>query len=135
LPNFSAYPFENLLQSLKKLLRKSNQALQQVIKRLMERFHIDEVSPKTCYDKRQFRFKLQHDSGPLLPNMIRSSKQYKELHFGPWYLSCKIPNNCVYLTSDPPLKETVLGVFDLAEIVAGGSKNKQIDGFCAKCFA
>jgi hypothetical protein len=28
-----------------------------------------------------------------------------------------------------------LGVFDLAEIVAGGSKNKQIDGFCAKFFA
>jgi hypothetical protein len=41
----------------------------------------------------------------------------------------------VILTSDPPLKETVLGVFDLAEIVAGGSKNKQIDGFCAKFFA
>jgi hypothetical protein len=40
-----------------------------------------------------------------------------------------------FLTSDPPLKETVLGVFDLAEIVAGGSKNKQIDGFCAKFFA
>jgi hypothetical protein len=39
------------------------------------------------------------------------------------------------LTSDPPLKETVLGVFDLAKIVAGGSKNKQIDGFCAKFFA
>jgi hypothetical protein len=39
------------------------------------------------------------------------------------------------LTSDPPLKETVLGVFDLAEIVAGGSKNKQIDGFYAKFFA
>jgi hypothetical protein len=28
-----------------------------------------------------------------------------------------------------------LGVFDLAEIVAGGSKNKRIDGFCAKFFA
>jgi hypothetical protein len=27
------------------------------------------------------------------------------------------------LTSDPTLKEAVLGVFDLAEIVAGGSKN------------
>ncbi|EFX67908.1 hypothetical protein DAPPUDRAFT_330579 [Daphnia pulex] len=34
------------------------------------------------------------------------------------------------LTSDPPLKEAVFGVFDLAEIVAGGSKNKRIDGFC-----
>jgi hypothetical protein len=39
------------------------------------------------------------------------------------------------LTSDPPLKEAVLGVFDLAGIVAGGSKNKRIDGFCAKFFA
>jgi hypothetical protein len=39
------------------------------------------------------------------------------------------------LTSDPPIKEAVLGVFDLAEIVAGGSKNKRIDGFCAKFFA
>jgi hypothetical protein len=28
-----------------------------------------------------------------------------------------------------------LGVSYLAEIVAGGSKNKQIDGFCEKIFA
>jgi hypothetical protein len=41
----------------------------------------------------------------------------------------------VILTSDPPLKEAVLGVFDLAEIVAWGSKNKRIDEFCAKFFA
>jgi hypothetical protein len=39
------------------------------------------------------------------------------------------------LASDSPLKEAVLGFFYLAEIVAGGSKNKQIDGFCAKFFA
>jgi hypothetical protein len=39
------------------------------------------------------------------------------------------------LTSDPSLKETVLGVFDLAEIVAGGSTNKQINGFCENFFA
>jgi hypothetical protein len=28
-----------------------------------------------------------------------------------------------------------LGVFDFSEIVAGGSKKKQKDGFCAKFFA
>ncbi len=39
------------------------------------------------------------------------------------------------LTSDPQLKETVLGVFDFAEIIARGYKNKQIAGFCSKCFA
>jgi uncharacterized lipoprotein NlpE involved in copper resistance len=33
-----------------------------------------------------------------------------------------VPND---LTSDSPLKEAVLGFFDLAEIVARGSKNKK----------
>jgi hypothetical protein len=28
-----------------------------------------------------------------------------------------------FLTSRPPLNETVLGVFDFAKIIAGGSKN------------
>jgi hypothetical protein len=46
-----------------------------------------------------------------------------------------VVDKIILLTSNPPLKETVLGVFDLAEIVAGGSKNKQINGFCAKFFA
>ncbi len=50
------------------------------------------------------------------------------------FLQIKI-NNSRLLTSDPPLKEAVLGVFDLTEIVAGGSKNKRIDVFCAKFFA
>jgi hypothetical protein len=45
-----------------------------------------------------------------------------------------VVDKIILLTSNPPLKETVLGFFDLAEIVAGGSKNKQIDGFCAKFF-
>jgi hypothetical protein len=39
------------------------------------------------------------------------------------------------LTSRPPLKQTVLGFFDFAEIITGSPKNKQIDGFCAVFFA
>jgi hypothetical protein len=38
----------------------------------------------------------------------------------------------IFLTSRPPLKETVLGVFDFVEIIAGGPKNYLIDGFCAE---
>jgi hypothetical protein len=38
----------------------------------------------------------------------------------------------IFLTSRPPLKETVLGVFDFVEISAGGPKNYLIDGFCAE---
>ena len=54
-PFQTSLPFENFLQYLKKLLRKGNQALQQIVKR------------------------------------------YKEMYFGPWFLSCRVPNNCVYL--------------------------------------
>ena len=36
------------------------------------------------------------------------------------------------LTSRPPLKQTVLGVFDFAKIIAGGPKNKLLDWFYVK---
>ncbi len=41
----------------------------------------------------------------------------------------------VHLTSRPPLKQTVLGVFDFAKIIAGGPKNKLIDESYAKFIA
>ena len=41
----------------------------------------------------------------------------------------------VVLTSRPPLKQTVLGVFDFAKIIAGGPKNKLIDESYAKFIA
>jgi len=79
----------------------------------MERFHIDAASKTICYDTRRYRFKLQHDSGPLLPNMIHSSKEYREMHLRPWYLSCKEPNNCVYLKDS--------SVILIEKIVSNGS--------------
>lgn len=37
LDNFSAFPFENFMQTLKKLVRKSSQPLQQVVRRIVEK--------------------------------------------------------------------------------------------------
>jgi hypothetical protein len=65
---------------------------------------------------------LRYPTFPRLPYAHTSNEYVKGYRIG-------------ILTSDLPLKEAVLGVFDLAEIVAGGSKNKRIDGFCAKFFA
>lgn len=95
LPNYSAYPFENYLFSLKNLLRKSNQALQQVVKRILEIGQFQNAcsnaksSDTGCFLK-------QHDSCPLIPPLI-FSKQFKEMQLGPWFLSCKGPDHCVYL--------------------------------------
>ena len=67
-----------------------------------------------------FRFFTPVQAAPVSPNT------FQNIRFGQLFN---------YLTSCPPLKETVLGVFDSAKIVAGGFKNKQIDGFGEKFFA
>lgn len=97
LPNFSAYPFENFLQYLKKLLRRGNQALQQIVKRVVELGNANLTKKIAKFDTRSRSFRLQHDSGPLIPNLVQNSMQYKEMYFGPWFLSCRVPDNCVYL--------------------------------------
>ena len=95
LPNFSAYPFENYLFSLKRLLRKSHQALQQVVKRLLEIIKYQDA-PLRNEKRGKGRFSKPHDSGPLINRLI-GSKQFKEMQLGPWFLSCKAPDNCVFL--------------------------------------
>ena len=95
LPNFSAYPFENYLFSLKRLLRKSHQALQQVVKRLLKIIKYQDA-PLRNEKRGKGRFSKPHDSGPLINRLI-GSKQFKEMQLGPWFLSCKAPDNCVFL--------------------------------------
>lgn len=60
LDEYSAFPFENFLNSLKKLVRSPNKPLQQIVKRLkeMESPKVYDSVPKTCaYD--------HYDSGPV----------------------------------------------------------------------
>ncbi|XP_045034596.1 uncharacterized protein LOC116918629 [Daphnia magna] len=98
LPNFSAFPFENYMQTLKKLIRKSDKPLQQIAKRLVElgNFDFSKNKKEVSVHNRVFRF--EHDKGPLLPGLrFRSIIQYRELRVGPWHLTCKIPNSCIYL--------------------------------------
>jgi hypothetical protein len=47
LPQISAFPFENFLYKLKKLIRKPNQTLQQIVKRLTEKSSINPVCPSS----------------------------------------------------------------------------------------
>lgn len=127
LPNFSAYPFENFLQSVKKLLRKSNQALQQIVKRLVEKTNRNLNSKKGKIDNRRRLFRVEHDSGPLLPNFMRSTRQYKEMYCGPWFLSCRIPDNCIYLVdSSVVLIENFARKAD-GDFIIGRLFNRKVD--------
>ena len=60
--NFSAFPFENFLQSLKKLVRKPELPLQQVVKRLDEQnlFSCPQIQ-ESC----DFELRKEHTDGPI----------------------------------------------------------------------
>lgn len=66
--SFSAFPFENYLQSIKKLIRKSEKPAQQIANRLNEK---DSIMFKKKIIK---HVPKEHYSGPLLPNTY--SPQY-----------------------------------------------------------
>jgi hypothetical protein len=117
LQNFSAYPFENFLQYLKKLLRMRNQSLQQIVKRVVELGKANLTKKIVKFDTRSRSFRLQHDSGPLIPNLVQNSMQYKEMYFGPWFLSCRVPDNCVYLADASVIRiENIINITDVKTI-------------------
>ena len=78
---FSAFPYENYLNILKRMLRKSQQPLQQVIRRFAEK---NACAKSTLQPGRHasstFSWKYKHFSGPLPEDASPRTKQYKELH-------------------------------------------------------
>jgi len=76
LDNISAFPFENYLKSLKKMARKHDKPLQQIVKHFNEKNQIQGNISKT---KKQYPYlKSIHTNGSLLQNM--NGLQYKKLY-------------------------------------------------------
>ena len=75
LDDFSAFKFESFIFFIKKLLRKHNQELQQIIRRYTE---LDKACIGIIKNKKNTFLGLKncHKSGPILPNFNRK-KQYK----------------------------------------------------------
>lgn len=100
LDDFSAFPFENKLQKIKNLLRKSGKPLQQIVRRL------DEIN-RSNFDTHRSHLNNGpqlsgfHCSGPLLPQYQLRSEQYKKLHFKNSILTACIPDNCVFVVGQP----------------------------------
>lgn len=71
LDNISAFPFENFMKSLKKMIRKHDKPLQQIIKRYSEQKNVNTHRDKNI----EIVFKNEHTQGPLLDNL--TEPQYK----------------------------------------------------------
>lgn len=97
LPNFTAYSFENYLQTLKKMLRKHDRPLQQIVKRVTEYENCVFQELKKETGNKGKKFTSEHGGGPLPRFLRRSVRQFKKLELGSFALTCKSPNNCIYL--------------------------------------
>ena len=93
LDNFSCFPFENFLQTLKRLIRCSRNPLAQLVKRLSEASNFCKF-PRSKNNSDVIVSKL-HKKGPIIGEI--DGKQYQRVHFLSWNLSIFPPNNCVFL--------------------------------------
>lgn len=87
LDNFSAFPFENYLGQLKKLVRTPNKPLQQICRRLHELDNVSlDKSQSTAYEP---KLQFEHVNGPVLKNF---QKQFKRVSLSNYIL-------CTYSSS------------------------------------
>lgn len=93
LDNFSAFPFENYMQVLKKFIRKSEKPLSQVVRRIVESEKIFTMKQKVpMLECRPFK---EHQNGPLIGNC--QNPQFLEYNFIKFKLKVKHPDNCCRL--------------------------------------
>lgn len=80
LDNFSAFKFENYLQTLKKMLRKSDKPLQQIIRRCIEKENLSTpLSSVLLHSSIHPHLISLHTDGPLVSNC--TSPQYKAIKY------------------------------------------------------
>lgn len=99
----SAFPFENFMQQLKKMVKKPNQALQQIAGRLQEKVQagITEYRNKEAETKKP-TLKRPHDNGPLVESC--HSPQYHTVFHQNTKLSTTNRDNCCRLRNGKTIK-------------------------------
>lgn len=91
--NFSAFPFENNMMFIKKLVRKGDKPLQQIINRISERTIIDFDSNSSNFSD---TCKKEHSQGPVIDRSL-DVKQYEQIYLNDFFLSLKEVDNCCML--------------------------------------
>jgi len=100
LDNVSCFVFENYLGKIKKLLRKPDAPLQQVVKRLSE------MSVKTTVPRSSILKKL-HDDGPV-PKELIHLRQFRQYHQHRFTVSLSAKDSCVLIDGKPAVVRNFL---------------------------
>jgi hypothetical protein len=93
LDRFSAFPFENKLQTMKHLLRHSAKPLEQLVRRLHEKEMNIHFSPDQPH-KSSLSLSNPHRKGSLPTNFNHSkTSQFSMFSWEKWSATTKVPNN------------------------------------------
>ena len=96
---FSAFPFENYIFSIKKLIRKGDKPLQQIARRLSE-YECRRNSKSIKSQNNDLIYEKHHYRGVII-NKEDLQYQYKFLRFNSWFIDISDDlNNCVLLNDN-----------------------------------
>ena len=103
LDSFSCFPFENYLQSLKRLVRRSLNPLVQIVKRTIELARSARRQPPSDASD-DVMLSHRHSKGPLLSGSLIHVTQFQVVKLKQWRLSVKAPNNIVIMNDGSIVK-------------------------------
>lgn len=125
---FSAFKFENYLQSILKSIRKHDKPLQQIIKRHAERINVDvrkeQLSEKVNYPI----FRDEHSDGYLIENLVVKN-QFKTILFKNFTVKIDSPNNYCGLSDGSIVKIYNILKLDDNKFRILGRKYLHLDNF------
>lgn len=100
LQEFSAFPFENYLQSILKMIRKNDKVLEQIVCRISEQNSCASNNKKLKIMNNKLH--SPHFNGPLIDNLnlhsdFQTCKQFNKVTFENYFLKTDEPDNCCSL--------------------------------------
>lgn len=111
---YSAFPFENFLSRLKRLVSSPRYPLQQVIKRLSE------MKSNNLYFKRKSplcnEIPMKRNLGPL-PLEMRDAQQFQQINSNNLFFSVTAGNNCIQVKGSICLIRNILVPVNTTDIV------------------
>ena len=124
LDSFSAFPFENQLQTLKRLVRKAATPLWQIIRRISERGRFRNVQSSIPRSQKESCIVYsEHCKGPL-PVGFERACQFAQLRHQGLFFSLSDSNNCVASSGvGPVLIRNILRLDGNIFVVCEGFKN------------
>lgn len=108
--NFSAFPFESYLCTLKKLVRKTEKPLQQIARRLSEYESLNSIKNYDTGNKNRITVEKSHYNG-ILTNNRTFHQQYKSLTINSWSIHINVEKDSCVMLND----RTIVNVMNIAK--------------------